>query len=186
MLPQSHEARGDHATWVEVTAAHGEASSNVTTRRLMINDTAVYCFEAVKFTMEFCSFSGRGSLLSASSSSSSSVSPKAGITLDLIRDLQGRPSIVRASPAVISQFGIAKVLSNLKEQLNLAMSLKTGTQFSFFTLTQLLYNSIAPFCKNKDTRSFWIKSLHLKNDIKSILIYSEEATLQTDSHGYSQ
>ena len=39
-------------------------------------------------TIEFCSFSGSGSLLSVSSSSSSSLSTKAGIIFDLIRDLQ--------------------------------------------------------------------------------------------------
>lgn len=39
-------------------------------------------------TIEFCSFSGSGSLLSVSSASSSSLSPKAGIIFDLISELE--------------------------------------------------------------------------------------------------
>lgn len=62
--------------------------SSVCLSSFEFNHSAIHCYKAVKFTIEFCSFSGRGSLLSvSSSSSSSSLSPKAGITLDLIRDL---------------------------------------------------------------------------------------------------
>ena len=43
----------------------------------------------VILTTEFLSFSGRGSLMPDASSSSSSLSTRAGISLDLIRDLAG-------------------------------------------------------------------------------------------------
>ena len=50
-------------------------------------DTSTY-FQRLLLTMEFCSFSGRGSLMCDSSSSSSSLSTRPGTSFDLISDLE--------------------------------------------------------------------------------------------------